>query len=493
MFASLQSRPHLGSNAWAVGGAKTRTGRALIANDPHVDLTIPGIWYVVDLQAPHFHAAGAVVPGLPGVTLGHNERIAWAVTNAQVATSVLYHARLPRSSRVQERFDVRFGSAVTETYYRTNDAFQVPDDNDPGATVVVRWPVASQRVSSITSSLALDRAATIGQASRALARYGGSPENVLLADGSGRVAYGLAGEIPDDPSWGRFIHPARDLQQPLRTIAFADLPHRAPSAYGTLVSANNRMYGEGYRYRLSAAFEPPYRAWRVASLLHAHHAFTVHEFAQMQLDAYSPVDAEFARAIAKIARTDTQLRGSVRERSLARWNGVFSPQSRGAALEHEVRGYLQQSGRSLPLLLSELRSEPGDLEEDVDSALWPAQQKAEPWGVIGRVDVEHPLSPMWYGMLRGASFPGDGDEFTIHLQEPGFAQGFRAVWEAGKWDEGGIVIPSGESGEPGSPHYDDLAAQWVRGGIVPLPFSREAVARQAQARLILNCSGSCDY
>lgn len=485
MFASA-NRPHLGSNAWAAGGARTSSGRALIANDPHVDLTIPGIWYVVDLQAPHFHAAGAVIPGLPGITLGHNEHIAWAVTNAQVATNVLYRAALPKSARITERFNVRFGAPETKTYYRTIGAFQVPDDSDRTKTIVVRWPVAAQRVSSVASSLALDRAETLAQASSALRHYGGSPENVLLADDRGRVAYRLAGEIPDDPSWGRLIHPARDLQTPLRTIAYADLPQRAPRSNATLVSANNRMYGEGYPYRLSAAFEPPYRAWRIASLLHGGRAFTANTFATMQLDAYSPLDAEFAHAVAKIAQSDASLRGSVRERELAKWNGVFSPDSRAAALEHEVRGDLQHSGRSLPFLLADLRASPHDLDEDVSSALWPAQQPARPWGEIGKVDVEHPLSPMWYGMLRGAGFPGDGDEFTIHLQEPGFAQGFRAVWEAGNWDAGGIVIPSGESGEPGSRHYDDLAARWVQGGIVPLPFSKRAVDRQARERLILH-------
>ncbi|HET7815092.1 MAG TPA: penicillin acylase family protein [Candidatus Baltobacteraceae bacterium] len=491
LFASARervqaNRPHLGSNAWAAGAQRTRDHHALIANDPHVDLTIPGIWYLVDLQAPRFHAAGAVVPGLPGITLGHNAHLAWAVTNAQVATNVLYRARLPRTARIEERFNIRFGAPVFKTYYRTNDAFQVPDDSDASQSVVVRWPVASQRVSSIASSLALDRADTLEQAAHALTRYGGSPENVLLADERGRIAYRLAGTIPDDPSWGRYIHPASDLQKPMRTIAYASLPQRLPAASGVLVSANNRMYGDGYRYRLSAAFEPPYRAWRIASLLRDRREFTAAGFATMQLDAYSPLDAEFAHAVARIARYDSQLRGSVRERSLAGWNGVFSPDSRAAALEHEVRGYLQQSGRSLPFLLADLRAAPHDLDEDVNAALWPAQQSAKPWGEIGRVDVEHPLSPMWYGMLRGASFPGDGDEFTIHLQEPGFAQGFRAVWEAGNWDAGGIVIPSGESGEPGSAHYDDLASQWVRGGIVPLPFSRAAVDRQAQATLILN-------
>jgi acyl-homoserine lactone acylase PvdQ len=84
---------------------------------------------------------------------------------------------------------------------------------------------------------------------------------------------------------------------------------------------------------------------------------------------------------------------------------------------------------------------------------------------------------MWYGFLRGRSLPGNGNDYTIRLQESGFAQGFRAVWNTRDWDAGGISIPAGESGEVGSPYYDDEAGAWIDGTLVPLPFSGEAIAR----------------
>ncbi len=92
---------------------------------------------------------------------------------------------------------------------------------------------------------------------------------------------------------------------------------------------------------------------------------------------------------------------------------------------------------------------------------------------------------MNFSFLNGALLPGAGDEYTIHLQEPGFAQGFRAVWDIGNWDDGGIAIPSGESGEPGSGHYTDLTHDWIEGALPALPFSRAAVARNASTVLIL--------
>ncbi|MBV9699914.1 MAG: penicillin acylase family protein, partial [Candidatus Eremiobacteraeota bacterium] len=107
------------------------------------------------------------------------------------------------------------------------------------------------------------------------------------------------------------------------------------------------------------------------------------------------------------------------------------------------------------------------------------------WSRAGGMRVEHPLAPMNFSFLNGGWLPGSGDEYTIHLQEPGFAQGFRAVWDVGDWDRGGISIPSGESGEPGSGHYSDLTAAWIAGALQPLPFSRGALTRDASATLVL--------
>jgi len=83
------------------------------------------------------------------------------------------------------------------------------------------------------------------------------------------------------------------------------------------------------------------------------------------------------------------------------------------------------------------------------------------------------------------TLPGSGDEYTIHVQSAGLAQSFRAVWEVGDWNRGGLSIPSGESGEIGSPHYNDLGRSWIRGELQPLPFSDGAVAHSCRARLFL--------
>ncbi len=486
--APLTTAARAGSNAWAAGGQATASGHALVANDPHLDLTIPGLWYVEDLRAPGMHVAGASIPGAPGVLLGHNERIAWGATNADASATSLFDAsRLAPRSWKREVFHVRFSKDVTGAYYRTAKEFGVPNSYEGGRLTLVRWPLFYQRSSAVTAFLALDRASSAVAAMRVLASYAGTAENFVVADTRGNVAYHLAGSIPQDPAWGRYVHPAGDLRRRYRTLPFSRLPGIAVSSKATIVSANNKMYGAGYPYRLSASFEPPYRAYRIAELLRSHRRYDAAYFALMQLDAVSPVDLEFARmASAAISKN-----GDSSDRTIAReldsWDGTFAQGSRAATLEHALRTRLEQGAPSLYALLRQFRSSgvAGDADADLRGALYLSPDRLQPWGRAGSVRIEHPLAPLRFGFLNGATLPGDGDEYTIHLQEPGFSQSFRAVWEAGNWDAGGIAIPSGESGEPGSGHYSDLSAAWIAGRLEPLPFSNRAVEAATRERLIL--------
>ena len=490
-LASRLTRHDIGSNAWASGAARSRDGHALIANDPHLDLTIPGIWYLVDLQSPQVHVAGAAIPGMPGVVLGHNERVAWATTNAEMATTSVFEAgRLPSKRWRVERFHVRFGRDVKQTYYCTAREFSVPNDNDASAVALVRWPVYAERQSTIATALALDRARDIGEALQVVARYRGSPQNFIVADRSGRVAYHVAGLVPDDPAWGRYVHPARDLRRRFAPIPFERLPGRAPSRDAILVTANNKAYAPGYRYLLSAEFGPPYRAYRIAQLLRGRPSYDAAYFAQMQLDTLSPIDAEIARDVVRFARTHSS--PDVSEEALTmlgRWDGRFAPDSRAASLEHALRAAVLDQDPAFGQRLNQLRNDPAaplDLERDLLGMFrFFAVRERRPWGDAGSMRIEHLLAPMNFPFLNGARLPGLGDEYTIHLQEPGLAQGFRAVWDVGDWDAGGIAIPSGESGEPGSGHYTDLTHDWVAGRLQPLPFSAAAVQRDARETLIL--------
>jgi penicillin amidase len=509
----VAEKPPTGSNDWAVGASRSADGRALLANDPHLRLGIPGVWYLIDLHAPGFHAAGAVLAGTPGVILGHNENIAWGVTNATVATESVYRDSTAGATARVEHFHVRFGADRTFTYYRTRHGFVAAID---GATAyAVHWNGDYLPTSATSTFERLDAASSIGAALTALRSYPGPPQNFVIADRSGAVTYHLAGWIPDDPLWGLRAHDTSDPEYPF--IPFDRLPQVSPSRAAVVFTANNRTYGTGYPYRLSANFSAPYRAYRISTLLGEKRRLTPDDLSAIQSDTLSIPDREIARATVAAARRSGLDRAAPLVpylQALANWNGRFDPDARGAAVALEVRriavaslarydagrladAYQSSAGNAdTVLLMRVLRERPAGWYsgDDYDRLLTGALKLAvstygtrllEPWERYGAVTVRHPLAALGMRFLNGATFPGDGERYCPHVQLPDHAQSFRAVWDVGNWDAGGIVIPSGESGEPGSGHYTDLSRTWILQRLVPLPFSDRAIRANATATLTL--------
>jgi penicillin amidase len=422
------------------------------------------------------HVAGVTIPGIPGVVLGHNERIAWASTNAVATTLSVFRAdRMNHALWRREVFHVRFSRDRIKYYYRTPREFA--QETSQGR-VLVRWAPYYDSRSAVTSVLALDRATDVPNALRVLRRYAGPPQNFIIADTSGQVTYHLGGTIPNDPAWGRYVHTEAEIAKAFLPVPFDRLPSSAPSRNSVVLSANNKMYGKSYPYRLSAMFAPPYRAYRIAQLLHMRARYDAGYFARMQLDATSPADAEFAHRVAHFLRPEeTAL--------LAHWDGTFSPSSRAATLEHVLRASAENVSLS-PYTAFDLVRQPDTSIQYVDALRGAARDTIlAPWSRAGEVDVFHPFGPIGFPFLNGKHFPGNGDEYTVRVQTAGLSQSFRAVWEVGAWDRGGLSLPAGESGEIGSGHYDDLSARWIRGDLQPLPFTDRAVRRAARECLLL--------
>lgn len=482
------------SNEWAAGGAHTTTGRALLANDPHLDLSIPGIWYLVDLQAPGFHVAGASLAGTPGVILGHNDSIAWGATNGTVAALSLFRIRtpIPKSAYVQEHFNVRMGGTRDVTYYREPRGFYVADGQ--GHTFLVSWTTYSKPGSPLDAFDGLDRAHSIQEGLAALAKYPGPTQNFVLASTDGRAAYTLAGWIPNDPVWARHAHDEAYRTYPV--ISFGALPHVAPSRDAVVWTSNNRMYGQGYPYRLSPTFAPPYRAYEVWRQLQARKKYDVAYFAQMQNDTFSVAELELSKFVLAAADRNPKLVSKDAEpllQALRGWNGYMDPASRAATIAHAIRisEVTSFAGRNTSALLQNLRMLEAKGDRSADRWLLahlfingPGGLE-KPWGQAGAFPILNPLNSFGITWLDGGVLPGDGDNYTVHAQNANFNQSFRAVWDVGNWDAGGIVIPAGESGEPGSPHYQDLTAIYNSKNLAALPFTQAAVERHAVTRQTL--------
>jgi penicillin amidase len=519
---AIDARAGSGSNDFTAGAALTSTHRSLLANDPHLELRIPGVWWLVDLAAPGFHAAGATFAGVPGVILGHNAHLAWGATNGTVTTVRIYAERFRSATSDEylangkwvhaehrsETFGVRFGNAVVRDYLRTRHGFVF---RDSGTTrYAAAWTADMDRHSSFAQFDGLDRAPSVAAAFSVLARYPGPPQNFVLADDRGNAGYVLAGEIPLDDAWGLRAHDGATEPVPVqRNVPFAALPHVAPGRNALAFTANDRVYATGYPYRLTSGFAPPYRAARIKQLL-AHRPYDVASFSAIQADIVSLPERDLAaRAARALDRAHVAPNTPMHDASdaLHGFDGRFVTDSRAPVYVNALRriateklvrlhmppavatAYLQSDGgEAFVALMRMLRERPHGWvpHDDVDAFLVASVNDAiadmtrrnligATWGEAGARTARHPLASLGLNMFNGVRFPGLGDGYAPHVQAPANAQSFRAVWDVGNWEAGGMVIPLGESGEPGSPHYRDLAPTWLAGTLVPFPFDDAAV------------------
>ncbi len=329
----------------------------------------------------------------------------------------------------------------------------------------------------------------------------------------------LAGEIPLDPAWGLQLQDGNTTAPTIANVPFARLPQAVGGPRVVAVTANDRVYGAGYPYRLSAIFSPPYRAAQLWRDL-AKRPYDVAAFSAAQADVTSPAERELAQAAVRAverahAQGDSDVAASYG--ALRDFDGRFTGDSHGAvyvtalrraATERLVRYHMApalgrrylaaEGGGAFVAVLRMLREHPhGWVPKDDEGAFLvsamrdAAQSLARhhasdiTWSDAGARIAQHPLAGFGLASWNGVRFPGLGGSYSPHVQAPANAQSFRAVWDVGRWENGGMVIPQGESGEPGSPHYRDLAPTWLAGTLVPLPFDDAAVEEAAAQRLEL--------
>ncbi len=515
LSATADGRPPIGSNGWALGAQRTTIGKAILANDPHLDLGIPGIWYVVEASAPGMHVAGAALAGTPGVTLGHNEHLAWGVTAGETAailvlrernrgTDEFYEGgRWLRARHRLERIAVRFGGTVELDLLETPRG--VVMSRRDGVAYVMDWRMRRHPVSPLTPFLRLLRARSAADGVAAMRDLPEPALNVLFADDAGRAAYHLAAQIPLDPSWGRWASDGAAAEPAYSTYDAA--PHVDPSRNTFVVTSNNRPDGSGPR--LAPYWPPPYRAYEIRRMLHASRdargKLSPAEIAAVQADANSPAEREFAdivlaAAMRKHVDADATLAPVLG--ALRSFDGMLLPQSRGATVvvalrrdmlgtlsaEHlppELAPYYPGTGPGFEVVLRALRERPrgwvpgDDYDGFVVASLRRVQTRlgpeVAPFSTYAAQPLTHPLASLGFSVWNGPVMPGRGGSFAPAVQWNNHGQSFRAVWIAGDWDHGTIDVDAGESGEPGSPHYTDQNAGWIRFARTPLPFSDAAV------------------
>lgn len=523
-----------GSNNWVVDGRLSATGKPLLANDPHRPITLPALRYLVHLVAPGWNAIGAGEPALPGIAVGHNERVAWGFTIVPYDVADLYVERTdpnnPNRYLYQgkwlemevEREQIRVkGQAepMTVELKLTRHGPVIFEDPKRNRAVALRWAGQEPGTAGYLGGLALARAANAKEFLQAAARWKLPAENFVFADVEGNIGWIAMGLVPVRRHSGLFPVPGdTDRYEWLGWRRIEELPAIFNPKEGYIATANHNILPKGYRHELAFDWAPPYRFARIDEVLRAGKGFTVADFERLQHDETSLPARELVPMLAGLPAAAGPAAKKA-QTMLEAWDRVLAKESGPAALfeiwltrlrarfvaAEVAEPHRELVSRNLPLprLIELLRQMPaarraevmfGSLEEawregekllGADTAGWR-------WGKLHTVEFRHPLAN---SAVRRAVFSlgpveRGGDGFTPNSTSgPGYRQSsgasYRQIMDLADWDRSVFTSTPGQSGQPESPHYADLLEAWARHEYAPLAFSREAVASHARHRLRL--------
>ena len=338
----------LGSNNWVVSGARSASGKPLLANDPHLGLTAPPVWYFAHISVPGANVIGSTLPGVPGIILGRNERIAWGFTNTGPDVQDLYIEKLdasggylapegPRRFRVIEETIRVKGAEPEKLQVRVSrhgpvisDVLRAAQDAAPrGHVIAFAWTALADDDRSMQAALRFARAREWDGFLAAARDFQSPQQNMVYADVEGNIGFVAAGRVP-------VRKPANDLKGMAPApgwlakydwdgyVPFEQLPQSLNPASGAVVTANHRIIPPGYAHFISSDWQPPYRADRIQQLLDATPKHTAQSFARIQADVVSLAMRELLpQLLATRPRSEAARKALA---LLAQWDGAMAPE-----------------------------------------------------------------------------------------------------------------------------------------------------------------------
>jgi len=532
----------LGSNNWVVSGAYTATGKPMLANDTHLELSVPSIWYESHLTCPGWNVKGFTLPGAPLVVIGHNDRIAWGFTNNGARVQDLYIETFSPAQPDEYKVNGKWVKAgVVDEVIHVKNAVHghawITDEHFP-ITITRHGPVMKRNGDT---GYALRWTATEpGGLSNAYNRLGkaqnwkefreiiktvwGPAQNVVYADVKGNIGYVMAARVPiRKKGHGEVPVPGdTDLYEWKGYIPFEELPQALNPDDGLIVTANARVVGPDYIPYLTDHWEEPYRTARIWDLVHDKHDLRPADMLKVQTDTYSYPDVFVAEqlapaakiAVPKDSRTQ-QLIGLAKD-----WNGIadadstvvpFLETTRHEALKlilrpvlgDETQLYRWRNTAFLQRMLTErpatwlpagyknydelLVAAADDAVKDLEKETGSPRIEDWQWKRFDSLEMLHPLGREgWLKKIFSITGkPQSGTAFSPRAATQRHGPAMRMVANVGDWDNSLMVIPGGESGQLASSHYSDQFEYWYEGKPVVAPFSDAAEAAVRKHTLTL--------
>ncbi|TDB58105.1 penicillin acylase family protein [Arundinibacter roseus] len=514
----------LGSNNWAVSAEKSATGYPILANDPHLELTLPSIWYQVQLTTPDMNVYGVSLPGIPGVVIGFNKNVAWGVTNVDADVLDLYQITFRDSSHTEYKYnnawqktrkreelivvkglDEPIREMVVYTHH--GPVLHYEGESHHGPSLAVKW-IGHEPGNSFKTFYELNIAKNYDDYRQALTHYVGPAQNFIFADNGKNIAMTVNGKFP--LKWkeqGKYVldgsNPAHDWQG---WIPADQNPHVKNPVRGFVSSANQSSTAPDYPYYINWRFAPSERGIRINERLDRMTAATADSLRDLQNDNFSVL----ARTILPTLLTylnSRPLNASQKAayQVLESWDMIHSPEALAPSIFDEWTNRLATAiwkdelhsdslsfryptrDRTLYLILNE------------PNAVWFDDKTTAAKETIGDIvygsfkatldtltSKHGPMSPAWQWatvknteirhlsrLLKPFNAPpvqNGGGGSMVNATTRHHGPSWRMVVELGPEPKAYGLYPGGQSGNPGSPLYSSMLDKWEKGELNPLLY-----------------------
>ena len=535
----------IGSNNWAISGSKTASGYPILANDPHLDLTFPSIWYQMQLSAPGVNVNGVTLPGAPCVVIGYNKKISWGVTNVDADVLNWYQIKFKDAARTEywynkqwlkvtrriEAIKIKGKPDLVDTVLYTRFGPVVYDnagmadkgrDNIPVGDAL-KW-VAHQESNDIKTFYLLNRAGNYTDYREALKSYTAPAQNFVFASADNDIAITPNGKIPlKFKDQGKFIldgsDPANDWHG---FIPFEQNPTVKNPPRGFVSSANQSSTDQTYPYYINWQFAPYERGKRINDRLGAMQKATADSMRVLQTDTYSiraqdilPTMLKYIDASKLDANQLTALN------IIKKWDKYFDANSEGASVfgtwwskfytaiwednfsDKKMPLEWPNMDRTEALLIKEPNSVWFDNKHtpvketaaDILSRTFNAtvdellKNQGKPgnwqWGKVKKFEVRHLANLPGFG---SGNFASGGTGSTINAITGGHGPSWRMVVQLGPQVKGYGILPGGQSGNPGSFFYDNMLQTWKAGNLNELLYLQSPTEKSTRIKSTLTLS-----